>query len=105
MTRTDGICCIYHGPECDEPDHMLGTTGMYYSGKGLCGRCGERKGTVPWGDPNRAHTLRCEICATEEQLEHARERASAIPELEAKLARLKGAMPVSLAYGEGTAAD
>jgi hypothetical protein len=32
---------------------------------------------------------RCEICATEEQLAHAKECATEIPKLEAKLAELR----------------
>ena len=86
-----GLCCIYHGPDCDEPDHILGTTASYYSGKGLCDTGCGRKGTVRWGDPihSALQTLKCEICATEEQLKHAKERAKVIPELEAKLAQLK----------------
>jgi hypothetical protein len=60
---------------------------------GLCPRCIERPATTdigPVGDP-RWRTPSCEQCVVEVQLEHARERAAAIPELEASLAMLKAA--------------
>lgn len=61
----------------------------------LCINCGERPATVNWvsADPTLAFvhgmtTRWCECCALEAQLEHAREMAAKIPELEVALAKL-----------------
>ena len=55
-----------------------------------CANCGEREGTVRWGDAlamiHGGSVLWCEICAATAQLKHARERAALIPELETRLA-------------------
>lgn len=72
---------------------VVTTRDSYLSSQGLCGNCGERPGTITWGDllalTHGGGTLRCELCAIKTQLEHARERAAAIPELEARLAHLQ----------------
>lgn len=55
----------------------------------LCTKCKERPATIIWGDALATthgwNEYRCDICALKEQLDHARERAAAIPELERKL--------------------
>jgi hypothetical protein len=78
--------CVDHGPDCTNEGHVIGVE-AWRALHGLCGLCGE-EGDVPWGDPNRPHVLRCSRCALTQQLEHARERAAAIPQLEAELAVL-----------------
>jgi len=62
-----------------------------------CANCGKRWGTVTWtGDAASILAFThgmwaqwCEICALEAQLEHAKERAAKIPEIEKRLAELK----------------
>lgn len=58
-----------------------------------CANCGERPGTVRWGGALAAThgwvVLWCEVCALEAQVEHARERADALPALEARLREAK----------------
>ena len=61
----------------------------------VCDRCHERPATGMWlGDGNvisaihGAHWWWCERCMLEAQLENARERAAAIPDLERRLAEL-----------------
>jgi len=61
-----------------------------------CANCNKRVGTQLWLGVGGAlaythgmHTYWCKICVLETQLEHARERAALIPELEAELAQLK----------------
>lgn len=62
-----------------------------------CQKCGEREATQIWCDSGVfgwAHGMGqnwCEICVLETQLEHAKERAAAIPEMEKKLEELKRA--------------
>lgn len=84
----EGLCCIDHGPDCEE-NHPQISLELWLSGKGLCGECGVRKGTRKWGESvqvARGHfTLRCEICALEAQLKHARERSEVISKLEREL--------------------
>lgn len=62
------------------------------AGEGLCAECGERSGTITWGDAlaitHGGGEKWCERCAVSTQLEHARKRAAAIPELEARLAQI-----------------
>ena len=61
----------------------------------ICDNCHRRPGTVRWGDmlavTHGGGERWCEICATAAQLEYAKERAAAIPELEAELVRLLAA--------------
>lgn len=60
----------------------------------ICVRCGENEATVKWGDALAATHGGgedwCERCAVEEQTIHARGRAAALPDLEARLAELGG---------------
>ena len=60
----------------------------------ICAKCEKRPATMIWGDfmtvNHGGGEWRCDICALTEQLEHARERAKVIPELERKLAILMG---------------
>jgi hypothetical protein len=62
-----------------------------YAGK--CYICLKRDATVAFGDSlfhtHFSHKNACEYCVTEKQLEHARERAAALPELERKMQELK----------------
>ena len=57
-----------------------------------CASCGKREGTIRWGDmlalTHGWVQMWCEHCAVTKQLEYARERAAAIPELEARLSAL-----------------
>lgn len=67
----------------------------------ICQHCGERPATGMWtGDEGAvaaihgAYSWWCERCMVVAQLERARERAAAIPELERRLAELdSGAEP------------
>lgn len=56
----------------------------------ICANCGKRPGTIRWGDTlSLTHgfmVMWCDVCAYTTQLDHARERAKEIPELERKLA-------------------
>jgi hypothetical protein len=92
-----GHCCVDHGPGCTKPNHVQIGLEAWRSLQGLCGECGG-PGTIKWGQSvqvARGHyTLRCERCVLTAQLEHARESAAAIPELEAKLASLPAAVSV-----------
>lgn len=56
----------------------------------LCRRCGKREATTDIGPvlDVRWRAPSCERCVVEVQLEHARERAAAIPGLEAKLGEI-----------------
>ena len=61
----------------------------------LCKNCNKREGTTRWvgngGVMDLVHGMYqmwCEICATEAQLEYAKERAKAISKLERKLKKL-----------------
>jgi len=71
------------------------TDGYIAPGTGdTCPKCNKRKSTTRWADGELALThgwiiYICEICAVTEQLEHAKERAAKIPELEAKLKELE----------------
>lgn len=58
----------------------------------LCSKCGQRPATARWvGEgggwalSHGAYTWWCDVCVIEAQLEHARGRAAAIPELERRL--------------------
>jgi hypothetical protein len=66
-----------------------GVSTIYVKQWGNCARCSDRPGTVRWGDAlaftHGGGQWWCERCATEVQLEHARERAAVIPELEQRL--------------------
>jgi len=55
-----------------------------------CARCRTREATTTIGPVAdwRFSRPSCEVCVVEVQLEHARERAAAIPELEKQLADL-----------------
>jgi hypothetical protein len=90
-----GLCCADHGPECANPNHVHIGLEAWRSLQGLCGECGE-PGAIKWGQSIQVarghHTLRCERCAFTAQLEHARERAAAIPQIEAKLSSLPAAV-------------
>ncbi len=59
----------------------------------LCGWCNIRPATLHFGDmlsfTHGGVENCCELCAAEMQLDHAKERAAVIPELEAKVARLR----------------
>jgi hypothetical protein len=61
-----------------------------------CAKCQQRPATTWWSGEGGTMALvhgcyeaRCEICCIEEQLEHARRLAAAIPAMEAQLADLK----------------
>jgi hypothetical protein len=51
----------------------------------LCHNCGKRKGVIVWGDmlaiTHGGGSPRCEVCAYTAQLEHALNRAKALPRL------------------------
>lgn len=92
--RLGGLACIQHGPSCQDPDHAYITLGAWRSSNGLCASCGE-PGNIVWGNLNRPseRSRRCRRCALTEQIEHARERAAALPNLEAELAALSSPLP------------
>lgn len=54
-----------------------------------CANCGLRPGTECWGDAlAMTHgwaQMWCKVCVLTKQIEHARERASALPDLEREL--------------------
>lgn len=54
-----------------------------------CDECDERPATIRWGTElevtHGMFSWRCRVCALEAQVEHARERAAALPELERRL--------------------
>ena len=57
----------------------------------VCQNCGQHQGTVKWtaGALDMAHgfyQMWCEGCALRKQIEHAEERAAALPELRQRLA-------------------
>lgn len=56
----------------------------------ICQNCGQRTGTVVWGDSlaitHGRTTMWCDVCMLREQFRHAQDRAAAIPELLAQLA-------------------
>lgn len=56
-----------------------------------CPRCKTREATTDIGPVLdwRFRERSCEVCVVEVQLEHARERAAAIPELERRLVEVK----------------
>lgn len=63
-----------------------------------CAKCGERPSTMVWADDGGAlayshgfYTFWCDVCALTAQLEHAKERAALIPELERKLEEARSA--------------
>lgn len=69
----------------------MGITGV--PKMGICRKCKKRQATIYWTDgvlsfAHGAYTEYCKICAVTEQLEHAKERASKVPELEAELKNL-----------------
>lgn len=82
------IVCEAHGIE----EHNCGSYGisisLYRNSQGLCGNCGERPYVTLWVDPNHPHEGWCERCVLSAQVEHARERAAALPSLEARLSKL-----------------
>lgn len=57
-----------------------------------CANCGQREGTIRWGDmlalTHGFTAIWCEVCALEKQIEHARARAAELPKMEARLAEL-----------------
>lgn len=62
---------------------------------GTCRKCNERPATEMWSEGalaamHGAYAFWCKVCVLTAQLEHARERAAAIPELEQQLAELRG---------------
>lgn len=65
--------------------------------KGLCENCGKRPATNIWlpgggaTDMVRSHMQQvwCKHCVLTAQLEHAKQRAAKIPEIEAELAALE----------------
>jgi len=93
------FCCVDHGPSCENENHTVIGLEVWRSMQGLCGTCGE-PGDVPWGDLTRLHVLRCRRCALTQQLEHARERAAAIPQLEAELKAVPPAGRVGVYEGQ-----
>lgn len=90
------IVCEAHGIEehdCGSPGL---TIGLYRNSKGLCAKCGLRPPTQRFGgDGIHAYMSVgcCAICVFTAQLEHAQERAAAIPELEERLTRLEADQP------------
>jgi len=58
----------------------------------VCSKCGKRPGTERWETADFRHpTWRCELCCVRAQVDHARERAAALPALESRLAELEAA--------------
>jgi hypothetical protein len=82
------IVCEAHGIREHDCGSYGISQGLYWNSKGLCAACGLNEATRIWGDPNRLHEWWCDRCVFSAQLEHARERAAAIPDLEAQLAAL-----------------
>lgn len=91
-----------HG--CDWPGHPCGRDIPEFNGRdaectceslvtGLCANCGERPGTETWGDVlavMHGWTQKwCEVCVLEKQVEHDRERAAELPELERRLEEVR----------------
>ena len=72
--------CMYCGKQ-----HKLGVCEF----EGLCKWCKTRPATLKFGDmlyfTHGGQENCCEICSTRMQLEHAKERAKVVEELEAKL--------------------
>jgi len=85
---------------------MSGGLPTPFRADGLCPRCEKRPATTDIGPVAdwRYRTPSCEQCVVEEQLEHARERRDAIPELEARLAELTGGAEGSEIDGGGSGA-
>jgi hypothetical protein len=81
---------VFWCPAC-QVDHPLGECPL----EGVCLYCKTRPATLHFGDAlsftHGGVENCCAICAAEMQLQHARERAAAIPELEAKVAELRRA--------------
>ena len=61
-----------------------------------CDRCGQSADTELSSIPVHGGVPYCNRCVAEVQLDHARERASAIPELERRLKDLGGPAPTVL---------
>jgi hypothetical protein len=80
------LVCEEHGVKEHGCGSCLVSQGLFWNWQGLCANCGERPVETTWGDPNRVHLGWCKRCALAAQLEHAKERAAAIPSLEAQLA-------------------
>jgi hypothetical protein len=63
--------------------------------EGICRYCKTRAATLHFGNAlsfTHGGSLNCcALCAAEKQLEHAKERAAAIPELERRIAELRAA--------------
>ena len=76
-----------HASLSDSPPRL--DSGMGPAGH-RCSKCRQREATIAWGDimtiNHGGGEWRCDVCQYTEQLEHARERAKAIPALECKLA-------------------
>lgn len=62
-----------------------------------CFNCGDRPGTVRWGDSlavtHGGVQWWCDVCALTVQIEHAEERAARLPELRQRLRAAKGLVP------------
>lgn len=55
-----------------------------------CANCKEREGTKKWGEGGTMiargyYSMWCEVCVLKKQIEHAEERAAALPDLQARL--------------------
>lgn len=75
-------------PIC-EGTHLIG----HCQFEGKCLFCKKREATLHFGDmlsfTHGGGWNCCELCSTEMQLAHARERAAVIPELEAKVSEIR----------------
>lgn len=97
--------CTGCGEPCDVPTVSLAPEvswdGPSLSGDGMnpqghvCSNCAKREATMACGDfmtiNHGGGSWRCEVCALEEQIPFARERAEALPAMEARLAELLAA--------------
>lgn len=91
------FCCVDHGPECTDDLCPIMPIGLWWNKEGKCYNCGKRPGVINWVGNGGVlaivhdHVQKwCEICALTVQLEHARNLAAAIPDLEKKLEEAKG---------------
>lgn len=63
----------------------------------VCPKCNEREGTIRWGDAlaitHGGAQWWCLVCALQAQINHAEERAAALPELRERLAAALDSAP------------
>lgn len=82
---------VYFCSVCHETGHQEEQCPFF----GVCLFCKTRPATLHFGDAlsftHGGSINCCELCCAEKQLEHARERAAVIPELERRVADLRAA--------------